>query len=237
MLKRSRKNPRHPPKALKLNTQGAFGPLFVEGEIVKLILLLTLLLSGCNSLKYESDIGFLNSAQANSMEYYAKINGTPCRDMDGIVGLCTKRLASNQELKIEMDARDYAYRFNLQCTSTLGVDFSQDVLAGKAFSFAISPEKFRDVRSFTCIGEVFPQDRDQEVSANWSVRVVVYDSQYQPREIVYVYENHLIFGKHARYITADGKRYSKKTSLKGADQIRFAYSESERMRFNYWWAK
>lgn len=196
------------------------------------------LLASCNSLKYESDIGFLNSAQANSMEYYTLVNGSPCKDMDGKIGLCAKRVNSNQELKFSMDAKPYSYRFNLTCSSAIDSDFSIDIEKEKPFSFLIKPEKFSSVKSFTCIGEVFPHDRNQEVSANWSVRVIVVDSEYQERELIYKTKEKekefLVLGKHALYSNLNGKIYKKKTKLELEKPDSFAYSESERMRFNYW---
>lgn len=201
------------------------------------LLLLPLLLLSCSPIKYESDIGFLNSAQANSMEYLVRVNGAACKDMDGGIGLCAKRVASDKPIAFKMDAREYAYRFNLQCTSTINSDFSIDIQKEKPLEFSITPEKFAAVKSFTCIGEVFPQDRDQEVSANWSVRVVVVDSAYLPREIIYSEtdgkKSYLVMGKHAKYVSVGGKIAKSSTRVKVEDINIEAYSESERMRFNY----
>lgn len=208
----------------------------MENLARKIALLALFVLTSCQSINYEADFGFLNSAQANSMEYFTLVNGSPCKDMDGKIGLCAKRIKSDQALQFKMDAKEYSYRFNLTCTSSLNADFSIDVEKGKVYEFSIPSDKFSNVRSFTCIGEIFPHDRDQEVSANWSVRVIVVDSEYLERELVYKTtrkgKEFLVFGKHARYVTVNGKRYEKKPMVeyKGGP----GYSESERMRFNYW---
>lgn len=212
----------------------------MENIIKKIIPLLTILLvsCACKDIKYESDLGFMNSAQANSMEYMVKINSKVCKDLDGKVGLCATRVKTNEPLRFEMDAREYGYRFNLTCTSSIDSDFSIDIEKEKPFAFSIHHDKFSSVKSFTCIGEVFPHDRNQEVSANFSVRAIVTDSLYLEREIIYKTKQEeksfLVLGKHARYVHLNDSFYKKKTKLELEDQNSKAYSESERMRFNYW---
>lgn len=202
-----------------------------------LAVLFTLVFSSCQSLKYQADNAFLNSAQANSMEYFVRVNRKPCRDIDDKYGLCAKRIASNETLTFSMDQRPYAYRFELKCSSSVDTDFAIDIEAYKPFSFKIEPEQFEGVKSFTCIGEIFPHDRDQEVSATWSVRVVVYDHEYLEREIIYKKRergrNFLVMGVHAKYVSINGKSYKRKPVVKVKSKRIFAYSESERMRFNY----
>lgn len=193
-----------------------------------------LIIISCSSINYKPDTGFLNSAQANSLEYLVRVNGTICKDMDNNIGLCAKKLASDEKLNFSMDARGYAYRFNLRCTRAIDSDFSIDVERDQPLKFSIEPLRFHEVKSFTCIGEIFPHDRDQEISANWSLRVVVYDENYLPREIIYRRGDHIVFGQHARYVNLNGKRYKKKPVIKFKEKIYFAYSESERMRLNYY---
>lgn len=193
----------------------------------------------CNPIKYEADLGFLNSAQANSFEYFVRINGTPCKDMDNKIGLCAKRVESNQSLKFEIDSKPYSYTLSVRCTKELNSDFSVNVAKEVPYSFTIKPESFATVKSFTCIGEVFPEDRDQEISANFQVRAIVVDSNYVEREIVTTTkvkkDTYLIFGKHSRYVFLNGKFYNKQPMIKiDPNAVNIGYSESERMRFNYW---
>ena len=105
----------------------------------------------------------------------------------------------------------------------------------------ITPEKFEIARSFSCTGEIFPGDRDNSISAKFHIRFFVVDSQYQERSQVYLKnvkkKDYLVFGKNARYVTVGKKTYSKKTALRIRDRPGFAYSESESMRFNFWWKK
>jgi len=209
-------------------------------KLMFLLLVTTILVScSCNPIKYKSDLGFMNSAQANSLEYFVRVNGSPCKDMDGKMGLCAKRIESNKALNFSMEAREYGYEFSLSCTKAINSDFTISIEKGKPYSFIIVPEKFLDVRSFTCIGEIVPNDRDQQISAKWYVRVVIFDGKYVEREAIYKTtkrkKDWLIFGKHARYVYINGKRFKKRTGIeiKGEGPF-FGYSESERMRFNYY---
>lgn len=188
--------------------------------------------SSCQQLKYEADLGFLNSAQANSMEYLAVINGKVCKDIDGMVGLCAKRISSNEDLNFSFEARPYAYRLDVRCSATIDFDFSVDVQKDKSYSFKIQSSKYGNERSFTCIGEIFPEDRDQQVSATFSIRVVIKDALYRGREEIYQEGSVVVLGKNAKYAKVDGKEFSKSPIVK-LKKFAQAYSESERMRFNY----
>lgn len=199
---------------------------------ILLLAAVALSVSSCKELEYEADSGFLNSAQANSMEYLAVINGKVCKDLDGLVGLCAKRIASNEDLNFSFDSRPYSYRLDIRCTSTINSDFAVDVLKDKPYSFKIPFSKFATERSFTCIGEVFPQDRAQEVSATFSIRVIVKDAAYRAREEIYQEQGYVVLGKNALYAKIDSRNYEKNTVVK-MKKFTKAYSESERMRFNY----
>lgn len=195
-------------------------------------LLISFMIASCKQLPYEADLGFLNSAQANSMEYLAKINGKHCKDLDGLIGLCAKRINSDEDLVFEFDPRPYSYRLNVRCSQAIDVDFSVDVMKDKTYNFKIISSKYGQERSFTCIGEVFPDDRDQQVSATFQVRVIIRDAAYLPREEIYQEGDYVILGKNAKYATVDKKQYEKSPTVK-LKRFAQAYSESERMRFNY----
>lgn len=196
---------------------------------------LTMALFGasCQQLKYVSDSAFMNSAQANSAEYLARINDSVCKDVDGIIGLCAKRIKSDSPVKFSLDKRPYNYRLNVTCSSDIGFNLSVDVLSEKEFSFLIPAENISRVLSFTCIGEVFPADRSQQASAFWHSRFLVIDKNYRPREQIYTDERGANVGQHALHITLnDDKSYRKKTVIK-SKRIKRIYSESQQMRFNY----
>ena len=188
----------------------------------------------CQQMKYASDLGFLNSAQANSPEYLVKINGKFCKDLDGQIGLCAKRVKSDEKITFVLDKRPYSYRLNVDCSSLVDFKLSVDVLEDNVFEFSIDPELFKEAKSFTCIGEVFPQDRPQEVSAFWHSRFVVFDKEYQARESIYVQGKNLILGQNAKYSILNEEKTIKKKTAVNSDRVEKAYSESDAMRFNYW---
>lgn len=195
---------------------------------------LFILLSACQSIEYASDAMFFNSAQANSFEYLVRVNGKPCKDMDGRVGLCAKRLSTKENLVFTQDARPYSYQVFIQCSKGL-VDQTFSVGKNKPFSMTIYADQIKE-KSFTCIGEVIPNDR-AEVSALWSVRVMVYDGDYIPRETIYIQaakgKEALILGRYARFTNIGDQVADKKTAVK-YDKNKTYYSESEAMRFNYY---
>lgn len=201
-----------------------------------------IILGSCAETTYKPDHGFLNSAQAGAFEYPIMVNGTLCRDMDSQVGFCAKRIADNTQLQIKVSAQQYAYRFHVVCSQELGVDYSEEVVKDREALISIGPNSFDDLQSFTCIVEIFPKDRPEEVSAKARVSVVLYDHNYVGRERITMTErgekSYLYLGDHAKYakvcIGAECRRYKERTILEvPRGPTIFAYSESERMRFNY----
>lgn len=185
-------------------------------------------------LPYKPDTGFLNSAQANSPEYLVRINGVYCKDMDGSIGLCAKRVRSDEKISFHLDSRPYAYRLNVTCSSNVGFNLSIDILQNASFDFDIDAGKFSNSKSFTCVGEVFPQDREESVSAFWHARFVVYDKDYQAREAIYSDGKNVILGQYAKYSVINDDIKLKNTSVYKFKDIKRAFSESEMMRFNYY---
>lgn len=194
----------------------------------------------CTSIPYEADIGFLNSAQANSHEWPVRVADALCADMEGLPGACTKRVLSNAPVKLSHDARPYGYRIDVRCTAATGVGFSMDVPPNAVWEYELTPDKFQALRSFTCQGEVFPEDRDNSLSAIWQIRFLVVDQAYKARETPYISgssdDQILVVGKNAKYATfcvedeCEMKR--EKTTIEFSQGM-IAYSESEVMRFNY----
>lgn len=206
------------------------------------ISILAWLCPSCASLKYSDDVGFLVSAQADSPEFPVFINGKICKDTDGIPGLCSKRIRSNEPLVIKMDPRPYAYTIRMACTKELGESQAFAVPKNAPFEHAIAPEKFSSLKSFICIGEIFPDDRDLPISAKWEFRAKVEDRIYAQRETPYIRakgkKNYLVLGQYAKFsnVFDEGqwKAYKEKTivEIKGDPAKVVAYSESFNCRFN-----
>ena len=216
----------------------------METKKEKIIVLLSLafVLMGASrcagtGIKYEDDIGFLNSAQANSMEYMVKIGGKVCKDLDGKIGACTKRIRSDRGVTLCHDKRPYSYRLHLRCSSGTGIGFSVDIQKNKKWEYTIPHEKFKAFRSFSCVGEIFPQDRKNNLSATWQIRFIVVDKEYHERERIYHTKKHIVLGKHALYSTVCSKgkcKTKKKKTVVKAPKTAKAYSESKVMRYNYY---
>lgn len=203
------------------------------------LLSISLLGSRCSSIKYEDDIGFLNSAQANAMEFYVSVDSIPCKDVEGNIGACTKRIKSDQDPILRHLPKPYAYTIDVRCTEGTGIGFSMDIEEGAAWEYAIPHSAFIDFRSFTCTGEIFPHDRDNALSARWQIRFIVFDTDYKERESIYIDDDgNIILGRYAKYarVCEDGdcKNYKERTVVKvdtGKEIV--AFSESEVVRFNY----
>jgi len=203
---------------------------------VKAIVIMAVMLASCATLKYQADIGFLNSAQANSMEAIVHIFGKVCKDMNGEVGVCATRVRSDQAIKFKQPALQYSYKLDMVCSSAIDSNESWSVPMDQTFSWEIRPEKFSAERMFVCIGEIFPADRPNKLSATWKVSVTVLDGKYKKRENIHHLDGHLILGAHAKYsVVCDPKckEYKEKTMVKASPNA-IAYSESEVMRYNYY---
>ena len=211
-------------------------------KLVSVVLALALVgASRCTSLPYKDDLGFLVSAQADSPEFPLTINGKPCKDLDGILGLCTMRVQSNNGVRFDIDTQNYSYHLDVKCTATISSDFGVDVLKNSKYSFTIDPAKFSSVESFVCIGEVFPNDRPQPLSAKFEVRIKVVDAKYEAREVIYPFmdrgKNWLVLGEYARtaWVCDAGKckEHSKDTAVEVSDpKTATAISQSYNMRYN-----
>lgn len=193
--------------------------------------------ANCANIKYQQDTGFLNSAQANSPEFPALINGVLCKDSGGMVGLCSMRIKSNQDVSIHIDKRQYTYTLVLSCSSAIDESQSFTIGANDDFNYTIKANKFSTVNSFLCIGEVAPSDREVPISAEFEFRIKVVDAAYTPRESIYILKDKLVLGEHAKYVDicdAKGCRaYSEKPVVSFRPPVK-AFSESYTMRFNYY---
>ena len=197
----------------------------------------TMGMSSCSSIPYKDDVSFLNSSQSGSYEYPAYVAGKVCKDMDGNIGACVKQVSGNKAVNFVIDPQSYSYTLQFKC-SKIGVSWDKDVPAGQRFPWSLPPESFSKEVSFTCEGEVFPHDRPNSDSAKFQIRILVVDPSYNKREVIHVVEGYLVLGQYAKfsrvcYSNQTCKRYKKETAVKEKGVV-FAYSESERMRFNQW---
>jgi hypothetical protein len=162
--------------------------------------------------------------------------------MDGNPGLCSKRIRSGDTLALRFDPQPYAYDLAVSCSRPMQVP-GASIPKDQPFELRIEPAQMAGLLSFVCIGEIFPQDRDQQVSSKWEVRIVVTDKAYVSREAITPIEkdgkHYLVLGQYARSAWVfDGKRWkhhSKDTVVEVPDPSRAqAVSESLAMRYNYW---
>jgi len=194
------------------------------------------------SLKYKHDLGFLSSAYANSPESYVTLNGIACKDVEGTVGACFKRLKRSYDLKIDILPKPYAYQFKFTCTNALGVNFSEHIPKDLENSILIPKEKYGNLKVFNCIGRIFPEDRPEgDINTFFEFRVRLIDPDYLPRErvkkIKYRGKKYLVLGKYAYrtkvFKNGRWKLLKKKTSTK-AKGITKVISESYIGRLSYY---
>lgn len=200
--------------------------------MIKMILAMSIILSGCINLKFEKDLNFMGSAIANSPEFLVNLNNKPCVDTDDMVGYCAKRVKSNQDLVISILPQQYAYNFILDCTDAINSDFKADVLpTNEPFTHTIKAEKYGKATLFNCTVDILPQDRPEPVSAFARFQVVVVDGEYVTLDSVVSQGRYLVLGRHSYYSSVGGKTFKEKTWLK--DQDGPVIVESYHMRYSY----
>jgi len=206
-------------------------------------LLLFLVLCGCTTteIQYRPDIGFLVSAVADSPEFPVRIDGYNCEDMSGKPGLCSLRLKQYRILKFQFEPRQYAYRLHIVCSKATGFEQSYDVDVDKPLLVEMPYKHYENLKSFICIGEVFPRDREDKISAKFEVRVKLIGKEYVEREKMRLEKDgddyYLVLGEHAYfsrvYDKGEWKSYKKKTKIQVFDiPSLMAYSESYSFRVN-----
>ena len=200
-------------------------------------------LLGCThkEIPYRPDVGFLVSAVADSPEVPVMIDGYNCMDMSGRPGLCSLRLKQHRILKFDFAPRQYAYRIHLTCSKATGFDKSFDVGGEKPLQIEIHYKHYEKLSSFICIGEVFPKDREDKISATFEVRVKVVNNEYVEREEMRIEQDgdeyYLVTGEHALfsriYDQGEWKSYKKQTKVQVYDILALqGYSESYSFRVN-----
>lgn len=210
-------------------------------------LTLLLLLVGCKTWftkdkTYVPDTAFIPSGLANSLEYPVIVKDRICADVEGIPGLCSVRVKSNDDLTIKFLPQQYGYRLLLQCSRSLGIDTTKDVPKNTPFQILLSHSDYNMLKSFICIGEILPADRG-EVSSKFEIRVKVYSEEYSKREDIHMIQRgddyYLHFGTHALYTSVfqngEWSHYEEKIEihLTSPEHV-IAFSESQNGRFNFY---
>lgn len=202
------------------------------------------LLSSCTNIKYRNDTGFQMPVTSGALESLIFVDSKPCKDIDGEIGLCSKRLFKDRSLELKIPPHDYNYNLNLICSKSINFNRSIDVLKGQEIEIVIEEDNYQHVTHFTCIGEILPMDRGF-VSHKFEVRVRLIDPEYVKRNEITVYNKgrkyYLILGQYSRYsqVYRNNKweYYDRKTVLKiKKDEINTikAMSESESGRMTYY---
>lgn len=195
------------------------------------------------SNNYRDDVGFMVSSQANSPEVDVSINGYLCRDVAGEPGLCAVRVPKGQDLTVALHPREYPYRLHLLCSKEVQFDKSWDVEFQSPFQITIPKDNYSELRSFICIGEIFPKDRADKLSAEFEFRVKLIEGEYVGREAMQILDKkettYLVLGEYARssriWDGEEWKSYTKRTIIEIKDpQEVIAFSESYSMRHNYY---
>lgn len=210
---------------------------------MKFLLVLLVLCCSCThtEIQYRPDVGFLVSAVADSPEFPVMVDGYFCQDISGKSGLCSVRLKHYKNLKFDFAKSQYAYKVHLLCSKSTGFDKSFDVEEGMPLQIEVPYNNFENIKSFICIGEVFPRDREDKISAKFEVRVKLIDNEYVEREDMRLEkdgdDHYLILGEHARYSRVfdqnEWKYYKKRTKVQVFDiPALMAFSESYSFRIN-----
>lgn len=203
---------------------------------------------GCQStpLAYQDDSGFLPAVAGGDPEYLAKVNGAPCVDMRGQVGMCALKVKALEDLQLTLDPEPYAYRLTLTCPDAVFGSQSFDVLANTGWAQVIPHEKMATLPAFLCIGEVYPADRPGQVSARFEVRVRVLATKLVDRERIQIEQGEkattINLGAYALYgrvcVAGQCKAVKRQPLVTWTPPVApsavTAYSESYSMRFNYW---
>jgi hypothetical protein len=161
------------------------------------LLLLSIAISCVYNLKYLPDLNFLPSAAANSPEYLISLNDKTCKDVDGIVGLCAKRIKRNEDLRINILAQDYSYTYNLQCSNNINFNKQADVPIHQAVEIIIPHDIYAAVNIFNCSIDITPHDRPEPIASFAAFRIVVMDATYMALPEISRYNKYLVLGQHA----------------------------------------
>jgi len=205
-----------------------------------LSLLFLFLLSSCvsGSLDYVDDRGFLPAVRGNSPEYLVMVDGYYCVDVSGKGGMCSTRIRNLKDSIIQIMPQNYAYKIHFLCSKAIDFEFSQDVKKGKEYFITVPHDNFKDVETFVCIGEIFPDDREDKVSSMFEIRYRVIDSSYVEGSLINFKDGEVLLGRHALhskiYDGKEWKSYNKQTVVETKEKNIMAVVETYNMRYSYY---
>jgi hypothetical protein len=208
-------------------------------KILVSILLLSTFLVSC---EYEDDFQFMSDARGNLFSEEVYLNNDLCRDMSNTTGACTLQIPSTAPLKYLIAARPYSYRLTLVCSKKISFELTRQVKEMEVLEFAIPNSNFENETSFTCIGEIFPEDRIQAVSAKFETRIKVFNPNLirldKPSVRSENNKKYIVLGKyslHARICDLEECVYTHKEVYKEVNLKTplFVRNESASHRINY----
>ena len=164
--------------------------------MLKFILFLFVLSCQTKGETYRHDLGFKLPAESNSFEFPVRLNGYVCQDITGKSGLCYLRIKEGGGVILELSSRMYTYNLALSCTDKLDVDKTFYVEKGKDFTLAITDS---GLSSFGCIGEIFPEDRKENISSKFEFRVKVVSKDYIEKNSIHLDGDKLSLGNDSLY--------------------------------------
>lgn len=181
----------------------------------------------CKIGEYKEDFGFMVSAQANSPEFPVLVKGLVCKDLEGVVGVCSIRIpeTENFELVVMAQQYDYEYAFNCSKNVTGAFPIKEYVKAGVIKKLVVLKEAFPIEKTFNCSIIIKPTDRPEPISSFAKVNVIITQAGYQGLERPYKDGKYFVFGEHAKYIAykvdnewkyAQEKAYIRKTNIQEA---------------------
>jgi len=153
------------------------------------------------SCEYEDDFSFMSDARGNFFSEEVYLNNDLCRDMSNTTGACTLQIPSTGALKYLVAARPYGYRITFVCSKKINFEFSRQVSEMETLEFEIPDKHFKNEQSFTCIGEIFPEDRKEAVSAKFETRIKVFNPHLikmdKPVSRVEDNKKYIVLGKYS----------------------------------------
>ena len=189
------------------------------------------------SFEYEADRGFIPASSANSPEFLVMVDGYYCVDISGKGGLCSTRIRRLKDSVIEILPQSYSYKLHFLCSKSLDFEFSQDVKKEEKNTIRIPQQKYSNVDTFVCIGEVFPDDREDKVSASFEIRYRVLANDYVEADEIKYKDNTFFLGRYSLYskIYDQGKWkfFKAKYELEAKDRYAPVVSETYNMRYSY----
>lgn len=161
------------------------------------------LLFSCTTSKitYIDDTAFLQPAIANSPEELVSVNSHPCIDIEGLPGMCSLRVFEGSTIDLTVSGKPYPFQLSISCSDAVKFDKEISVEAKTITKLIIPVPLLEITKSFTCIGEIYPQDRSQQISSKFELRVKIIDKNYEvletPRIISKEGNTYVVVGKYA----------------------------------------